>query len=529
MTDATVPSSVHPPRWNLLKGIWILGLIALGYVRLGGVQDYLRTTLTLVTVLLTLFLSVIWLVFLSRMLWSTRFKALGAVAVVVIALMSIVRIKEFYGDILPILTWRWEPPKDTTLAALPESAKTVLAPAAVIAPVVPVSTALTDDDFAQFLGNRRNARVEIQLSKNPADWPPKELWRMPIGAGWSGFVVLGNKALTQEQRGEKELVTCYEKSTGKPLWAHSENVRFSETMGGDGPRATPTIVEGKVYALGATGILSCLDLETGTALWTRDTLKDAVQENLMWGKSCSPLVVGDVVVISLGKSKDRTLAAYNKFTGADVWRAGHDEAGYASPIFATICGTPQILAINHDSITAHDPKTGEILWENAFPGAPAKCTNPVALDGDRVFASCGYGVGCKMLKIEKTPDGKLAAKELWKNIKFKTKFCNILVKDNFAYSLDEGALTCLDLTTGDRAWKDTNYGHGQVLLAGDVIIVQAESGEIALVEASPKAFKEIVRFPALKAKTWNNPILAGKLLLVRNAEEAICFEVPVPK
>ena len=522
MTDASV-ATAKPPRWGFLRGIWVVALIALLYVRLGGVDEGGRTAFTIISVLSGLFLSTLWLLFLSRLPWSSRFKGLALAIALFIAVRATVRIKEFEGDIFPVLTWRWEPPKDTTLTALPEAPKTSTPVAD--APKL-VSYEPGPNGFAQWLGNRRDGKMEAGIVFKAEQWPPKENWRIPIGAGWSGLVVLGNKAITQEQRGPDELVSCYELATGKPLWSHKDGVRFSETMGGDGPRATPVIYQGLVYALGATGILNCLELETGALKWTRDTLKDAKQENLMWGKSASPLIVDDLVIISLGKSMDKTLAAFNRMSGEPAWRSGDDESSYASPALGTLCGQKMIVSVNKDSVSGHDPKTGEMLWRNTFPGAPAKCADPVILDGDRVFIGVGYGVGCKMLKIEKASDGKFGAKELWKNIRFKPKFSNILIKDGFSYGLDEGVLVCLNLESGERLWKDGSYGHGQILLAGDTILVQAESGAVALVEASSKGFKELFKFPAMKAKTWNSPTIAGKTLLVRNAEEAVSYTLP---
>jgi outer membrane protein assembly factor BamB len=350
------------------------------------------------------------------------------------------------------------------------------------------------------------------------------VWRQPIGLGWSSFAIAHGRAVTQEQRGENELVVCYDPFNGRALWAHTNKVRFSEPLGGDGPRATPTLVSNRVYALGATGILDCFALSDGTLVWSRDTLKEAGASNLVWGKSSSPLVFNDLVVVSGGDSGP-LLLAFNKNTGALVWRGGNGSSSYASPVLANVGGRTQILSVNAQSVTGHDPEDGAVLWDYPWPGGFPKCSQPVAIGPDKVFISAGYGVGCALLQLKAQPDGRLETSEVWKNRNMKTQFANVAVRDGFIYGLDEGILACVELETGKRRWKDGRYGHGQMLLVEDVLLVQMESGPVALVEANPNAFHEIARTPALKSKTWNNPALTGKYLLVRNDQEAICFEL----
>ena len=202
------------------------------------------------------------------------------------------------------------------------------------------------------------------------DWdrsPPKTIWRQPIGLGWSAFAVSGQHAVTQEQRREDELIVCYDLQTGHALWAHTNRVRFSETLGGDGPRATPTLHKGRVYAMGASGILDCLEEATGQLIWSRDVLRENHLSNLTWGKSCSPLLVQDLVVVTGGEQREKTLLAYEAATGKPVWQAGRDRASYCSPLLASLCGQEQILMVNGHSVTGHDPHHGEILWEYAWP------------------------------------------------------------------------------------------------------------------------------------------------------------------
>jgi outer membrane protein assembly factor BamB len=360
------------------------------------------------------------------------------------------------------------------------------------------------------------------------DWsarPPREVWRQPVGLGWSSFAVVGAAAFTQEQRGDQELVVCYDLKTGKVRWTHADTARFHEAMGGDGPRSTPTVAGGRVYALGATGILNCLDGATGKLLWTRETLKGI--PNLEWGKSSSPLVFDDLVLVSGGNTAGPSLLAFNKDNGNPVWQAGHDKSSYSSPVLADLAGRRQVVMVNARSVTGHDPADGHILWEYSWPGELAKASQPVVLEGDRVLLSAGYGLGCVLLQVKDEGGAAQAVSERWSNRYLKTQFSNVVVRDGFVYGLDDGVLTCLDLDTGKRRWKGGRYGYGQVLLAGDLILVQAESGSVVLVEATPDRHHELARLPALKGKTWNNPALAGPYLVVRNDQEAACYRLPL--
>jgi outer membrane protein assembly factor BamB len=219
--------------------------------------------------------------------------------------------------------------------------------------------------------------------------------------------------------------------------------------------------------------------------------------------------------------------AYHADDGKPAWRAGRDSASYSSPVAATLLGQEQIVMVNAHSVTGHNLQSGEILWEYGWPDTFAKATEPLVIDTNRVLIAAGYGVGCVMLRIERSAAGSWSATALWKNRNLKPKFTNLVRKDQFVYGLDEGVLSCLNLDTGNREWKEGHYGHGQILLVDDLLIVQAESGEVVLVEISPQKPSERGRFAALEGKTWNNPALAGDLLVVRNDHEAACYRLPL--
>ena len=410
----------------------------------------------------------------------------------------------------------------------------------------------TPHDFPRFLGNGYWAEVEgVELATDWKKNPPKEVWRHEIGAGWSGFAIVGKYAITQEQRGDQEIVACYRVDNGELVWTHNDEARFDPAdfqggLGGIGPRATPTIRDGKVFTQGATGLVNCLDARTGKLLWTHDTAEETGADVITWGKSGSPLVVDDLVIVNVGAPNDETaredyntsLVAYDLATGDVRWTAGNRQASYASPIVATLAGERQIVMVNEKYVTAHRVEDGEILWEHPWRDefdSNATTTQPIPLEGDQLFLSKGYGVGSSMLKIVKEDEGKFAVETLWdppiKRV-MKTKFANTVVRDGHVYGLDDALLSCVRLEDGKVEWKKRRtpeFGHGQILLVGDVILVLSESGELAMVEATPDEYRELGTIQALNSTdaTWNTPAFSPPYLLVRNSSEAACYELPL--
>ena len=392
------------------------------------------------------------------------------------------------------------------------------------------------EDVPQFFGPDRTGA--LPAARFSTDWnaqAPRELWRRPIGLGWSAFAVVGGRAWTQEQTGDDEQVTCLDVATGRTLWSHAERTRFSEWQGGDGPRATPTIDGGRVYTLGATGLLLCLEAADGRLVWKRPVLSDNGLGNITWGTSASPLLVDDLVVITGGRGSGAVLFAYRKTDGTPVWKAGSGDASYASPILATLAGRRVILSNNAASLTAHDPATGRLVFEHAWGDSKwPKASQPVVLPGDRIFLSAGYGMGCQIVQVtaagagSKDAPATLTAQTSWKGLTMKTQFNSPALRQGFLYGLDDGLLACVDAGTGRRVWKDGRFGSGQTLIVGDVIVVQNENGTVHACAASPDGFRELGRIPALTSKTWNHPTIAGRYLLARNDREATCWELPAP-
>jgi outer membrane protein assembly factor BamB len=282
-----------------------------------------------------------------------------------------------------------------------------------------------------------------------------------------------------------------------------------------------------------------LDGSNGTKIWREDLLtrigvtpKEDLQA-IAWGRANSPLMVDSLVVVPLGGPLNGpcvSLAAFDKDTGRLAWTGGSRQASFSSPCLATIGGQRQILVVNQDYVSGHQPETGEVLWEHPWPGVSngnANVSQGVPLPDDRLLLSKGYHGGAKLLHLTRDASGKWQTTEVWaKGKSLLTKFSNVVVHENHAYGISDGILECVDLATGRRQWKAGRYGQGQILGVDDLLIVQAESGEVALVEATPIDHRQLGSFVAIDGKTWNNPCLYGHFLLVRNAQKAACYELP---
>ena len=458
----------------------------------------------------------VWLMLLSRLRWKLRLAVFGGLVALLVTLGLTLEFRGVSGDTLPDLEWRWS------------RAPGNLPPAEVRADAPRPARTTSAHDYPQFLGPDRDGRLSgPRLARDWSASPPRPLWRQPIGAGWSGFAVVGDHAVTLEQRGEEELVSCYGLKTGELIWVHADRARFYDPIGGLGPRATPAIDGLRVYTLGGTGILNALDLETGERLWSRNILEDNGAGVPVYGVSGSPLVIGGTVVVAAGGSGGNSLAAYDGASGERVWSGGSDPAAYSSPLLAELAGMRQILLLNEANVVGHEAGSGRVLWSYPWRGQTERVSQPVVLPGDRVFVSSGYGVGGKLFRIRREPGSDPTVELLWESRGLKAKMTTVVHRDGFLYGLDDGILVCLDVEDGKRRWKRGRYGHGQVILVDDLILVLGEDGTVALVEAGPEAYRELGRFSALEGKTWGHPALAGRYLLVRNDREAACYELPL--
>jgi outer membrane protein assembly factor BamB len=372
-----------------------------------------------------------------------------------------------------------------------------------------------------FRGAGRDGAVRgVRIATDWSASPPVEMWRRPIGPGWSSFAVRGNLIYTQEQRGDDEVVTCYDVTTGKPVWTHHDAARFWESNAGAGPRGTPTLSEGRVYTFGATGILNALDAGSGSVLWTRNAATENGITTPDWGFSSSPLVVGDAVVVAVAGA----LVAYDRTTGKPRWSVPNGGTSYSSPQLVTIGGVEQILLLNGAGATSVAPADGALLWKHAWPGYPI-VQPALTAEGDVLLSVSDRG-GTRRIAVAHGPAG-WTTEERWTSISLKPYFNDFVVHEGHAFGFDGSMLACIDVKDGKRKWKGGHYGHGQLVLLPeqDLLLVLSEKGELALVKAASGEFTELGRVPAIEGKTWNHPVLAGDVLLVRNDQEMAAFRL----
>ncbi len=507
MKDAEKPR----PRWKLF--LWVQAILIILWIILKSIPKVIESgaggATDLLFVILIIAFSLIWLLLLSRLRWKFRLLGLG----LALLTLGLVKMDGHTGGFFPQFSWRWTK----------ESAKEIPDLIGSIAEEGTIISSEGPENFPRLLGSQMTNHVSGELL--PDQWfnsKPKELWRKQIGEGWSSFSVAGGYTYTMEQRGLVETTICYELLSGDAVWVHEEKVRFEESMGADGPRSTPTITDGKVFSLGATGILNCLDARTGEKIWGKDILAEVKQSVPTWAKSCSPLIVDGKVIVTLGSEAKENLAAFDASSGNLIWRSGDYKSSYASPVVATLAGKRQIVAIQQKSVDGYEIETGKILWSSPIGNPQGNCASPLIV-GDNVITSSGYGYGSHRIKISQEGDG-LKAEELWHSRKLKAKFADMVIHEGFIYGLNEGRLVCLDLESGDRQWSGGNYGHGQLVGVGNHLIIQSEHGSISIIEISPESEKITSEFEALEHRTWNHPTLAGRILLVRNDREAIAFE-----
>lgn len=438
---------------------------------------------------------------------------------------SLVRMDDVRGDMQASFPWRWEPTAEELFL---ESARGRESPADSRVGQLSVES-LEKPEWPGFRGPRRDGvQPGVRLRKDWEQAPPREVWRVRVGPAWSSFAVAGSSLFTQEQRGELEAVVCRDAGTGDQIWAHESPARFWEAMGGAGPRSTPTLAGARVYALGATGWLRCLDARDGTPIWEKDVASLANREPPTWGFASSPLVAADRVIVHVGGEGDRGILALDAGTGELRWGAPSGDHGYSSPHLATIQGQDLVLVVTNLGLDIVDPATGQVRGRHDWPYSGYRVLQPLVLEGGDVLVGSGVGAGTRRLALRFREAG-LEIETRWTSRFLSPDFNDAVAHEGHVYGFDKNIFTCVDLATGKRNWKRGRYGSGQVLLLpdGDQLLVLSESGELVLLETDPEQLVEVARHPVLEGRTWTHPVLVGNRLYVRNAEEAACFEMPV--
>ncbi len=508
MSDSPRPSRI---RWQIGVRIALLGVASVTWVRWRDEWPFQKRNLISYEIaLVTILAMTIWWLFLSRASRRIRLRVIAASLLLFVFAGALVRLRGMSGDLVPLFEWRWAKSLKQQPAAQPATA----------------IRATSLPDFPQFRGLDRTG--VLAGPKLASDWslhPPQLLWRRDIGAGWSGFVMVGDICITQEQRDQSECVSAFSLATGEPRWVHRDTARYQTLVGGEGPRATPTVSGNRVFSLGSTGILNCLDLTTGDCVWSKDTVAAVNGRAPEWGAASSPLIVDDLVIVHGGEQGTHSLVAFHMSDGAIAWKAG-TKPSYSTPVFARLAGVPQVIAFNDRSVSAHDPKTGVELWQRPFGNGNVLCASPLIIGDDQVLFSSGYGVGSELFKLTRGAEG-LMVESLWQSTRMKAKFAHLFTSDGCVFGLDDGILACADLQDGSRLWRDGRYGHGQGLVVGEHYLLMAESGDLVLLRPTREAPNELARMTVFQSKTWNPIALSGDMLLVRNDREAACLRLEI--
>ncbi len=456
-------------------------------------------------------------VLVGRKLSDGRRRALMAAAIILsCAGWTLVRTGGFTSDLKHDWAWRWAPtPEDRLLVQAGSKVGTVQPDRN--------RTAATNDkaNWPGFRGAGRDSVIRgVKIETNWSVSPPVELWRQPVGPGWSSFAVAGAHIYTQEQRGDDEVVACYSLTDGALVWRHQDAVRFWESNAGPGPRGTPTLHDGRVYTFGATGILNALDAATGSVRWTRDVAAETKTRRPEWGFASSPLIVGDLVIVAISG----TLAAYELASGRPRWAGPAEGGSYSSPHLISIDGIPQIFLMSGSGATSLAPADGKVIWQYGWKGFAI--VQPAEIAAGDFLVSTGDTAGVRRIQVSRA-NGVWSVNERWASSRLKPYFNDHVLHRGCVFGFGSGTLACIDLQDGERKWKGGRYGAGQLLLLADqdLLLVLSEQGELALVAAKPGEFSELARFPALEGKTWNHPVLVGDILLVRNDREMVAFRL----
>ncbi|HVG08263.1 MAG TPA: PQQ-binding-like beta-propeller repeat protein [Thermoanaerobaculia bacterium] len=386
-------------------------------------------------------------------------------------------------------------------------------------------------DWPQFRGvNRDGVSAETDL---PRGWPaegPRVVWRRAIGEGYSGISVVGDRLYTMDSDGTAEYVVALETGSGKEVWRVPAGPKLIDSMG-NGPRTTPTLDGGTVYAMGSHGRLLALKAADGSKIWEVDLPQAFATKRPNWGYSGSPLIDGDLLILEVGGKDGRGVVAFEKATGKVRWGALDGEAAYASPVMMTIGGIKQyVVPRRAGSQTVALRPDGSVLWTH--PGPFSVIASALLIPPDKVYISGGDDAGAVLMRIKTeggTEGGKATVEELWKTRAMKNHFNNAVLVGEHLYGFDNATFKCLSVATGEPAWAFRGLGKGSLLAAdGDLLIVLSDTGTLLLVEATPGAYTELARFQAMEGKAWTAPALANGRLYLRDHDEIVALEMKAP-
>ena len=366
--------------------------------------------------------------------------------------------------------------------------------------------------------------------------PPKVQWRIPLGSSLGSFVTGNGRLYVFAKDGDDEAAQAFDAATGKRLWSTTIGKTIFDNSGGDGPRSTPALDDGRVYIYGTYQKLGCLDAADGKMIWSHDLNKEFGGKEPGWGSATSPLVDGNLVLVCCG-GRGQSFVAFDKKSGSVAWKGQYDAPTHAAPIPADLLGIHQVIFFTTKGLAAVNPRSGDVLWRQAFPFNVSTAASPVVCGPDIVYCSAGYGSGSAAFQISKSGD-HFVSRELWHlHSKYLVnQWSTPIYKDGYLYGLygfkefQTEPLKCVDLKTGKEVWSHPGFGQGQVVMAGGNLLVQGDRGDLVLVKPSPDGYHEIARcqpFDA-NAKCWTDPAVADGHIYARSQTGGVCLDVAPP-
>ena len=397
-----------------------------------------------------------------------------------------------------------------------------LLPAAIVGGLLLSAAALPAQDWPQWRGANRDAKVDG--FKAPATWPAQltPTWKQAVGLGDTTPALVGDKLFVLSRVDAEENVVCLNAADGKEIWRQKYAAPQPAAPSGNahaGPRSSPAVADGKVVTFGVTGILTCWNAADGKQLWQK---KDATT----WPRfytAASPLLVDGLCVAQVGGDADGGVAAYDLASGAEKWHWTGAGPGYASPVVMTVAGTKMVVAITARTVQGIGLADGKALWQVPFAASGmAYNTSTPIVDGDTVIYA-GQGRGTHALKIAKTGD-TFAATELWSAPTATTspQFNTAVLKDGFLYGLtQQNAFFCINEKTGAVAWTDaasrgTPAGYGSVVDAGPVLLALTTASQLYVVTPTDKAFTQVASIKVADTPTYAYPVVSGNRVFIRD-------------
>ncbi len=382
-------------------------------------------------------------------------------------------------------------------------------------------------DWPQFLGPKRDG---VSDEAGIAAWGkdgPRKLWSRDVGEGFAGPVVAGDDLILFHRVGDENVVECLDPASGKEKWKHAYATNYDDPLGkGNGPRATPTIRGDAVVTIGADATLLVLERATGKKRWSRQLAKDYRIPPSYFGVGSSPLVLADRVLVNVG-AKKAGIVAFALADGKELWTATDDGPSYSSPIETTIDGAARVLFFTRNGPVMLDPADGKVLHASRWRAridASVNAATPLIL-ADKAFLSTSYDTGALMLQLKKD-----SAEPLWDSDEFMTNHYNTCVAwkgllFGFHGRQEAGpSFRCADPATKKVLWDQPRYGCGSMALADDKIVVLTEAGDLVLVQADAKQYRELAKARIFDASPCRAQVAVaqGKLFARDNAKLA-CF------